>query len=118
MTGNVFPIFFGVWILLAIVGFLLFYLNRNVAFKRRYLPWFLGLTGVLFIGFMLASGTPKFLVLIIAPVAALIMYMNVKGIQFCDACGRTLIEQMSFSRPEFCSKCGASLRKKSNPDGE
>jgi len=38
MADDLFPIFFGAWIVLGIAAFALFYVNRDVAFKRRYFP--------------------------------------------------------------------------------
>ena len=109
MTGPIIPIFFGAWILLGVAGFWLFYVNRNVEFKRRYFPWYAGAGGVLFVGFGAATGLPPLALAIMAPFVALIMYLNVRATQFCSACGRTVVQQMPFSRARFCSKCGASL---------
>jgi hypothetical protein len=109
MADRIFPIFFGVWILLGIAGFWLFYVSRNVAFKRKYFPWYVGLAGVLFVSFGAVMGLPFLAVAIMVPFVALITYMNLRATQFCGACGRTVIQQMPFSRSEFCSKCGAPL---------
>src|SRR5947208_16732928 len=111
---QIFPIFIGVWIMLSIVGFLLFYVSKNAAFKRRYSPWFAGLTGLLFIGIVTATAIPLAMLAIMIPFVALITYLNIRGTQFCGACGRTMIQQMPFSRADFCSKCGAPLRDKRN----
>jgi hypothetical protein len=116
MTADqVFPFFFAVWILLGVSGFILFYVKRDAAFKHKYFPWYVCLAGALFLGFVAASGAPFTILAFMAPFIALITFLNLRGTQFCDACGRTIIQQMPFSRPEFCSKCGASLRGPSGP---
>ena len=105
---------FILWILLGVAGFSLFYVSRNVAFKRKYFPWYVALVGALFLGFAAAVGIPVPVLAVMTPVVALIAYLNLRATQFCSSCGRTIIQQMFFSRPEFCSKCGALLR---DPDG-
>ena len=99
--------FFVFWMALAVAGFLLFYVNKNVAFKRRYFSWYLALAGVLFVCLVLGTGGAAGLWLVV-PAIALITFMNIHLTRFCDACGRTIIGQM-FSRPKFCPKCGAAL---------
>ena len=116
MTADqVVPILFGVWILLSVSGFVLFYLKRDAAFKRKYYPWYICLAGVLFLCFAAATGVPFAVLAFMTPFIVLITFLNLRGTQFCDACGRTIIQQAPFSRPEFCSKCGASLRRPSGP---
>ena len=88
-ADDIFPIFFVVWILLGISGSVLFYGRRDVAFKRKYFPWYVCLAGVLFLGFVAAMGVPLPLLALMAPFVALITYMNLRGTHFCDACGRT-----------------------------
>ena len=110
MADRVSAVFMAVWVILGIVGFGLFHLNRRAAFKRRYFKWYLILVGVLFLGFMGAAGFPWPVLVIAALALSLITYMNIRGTQFCSACGRTVVMQAFFSRAEFCSRCGASLR--------
>ena len=112
MRDDLFPFFFAFWALLAIAGFLLFYVSNNAAFKRRYFPWFAGSTGLLFVGGAAAMGMPVVMLAIMLPFVALITYLNIRGTQFCEACGKTLLQQMPFSRAEFCSRCGAPLGEK------
>ena len=117
MAHQIFPIFVGVWILLGLGGFWLFSVSRNVAFKRKYFPWYVGLAGVLFIGFGAAMGVHPLGMAIMVPSVVLITFLNLRATQFCDACGRTVVQQMPFSRAEFCSKCGARLGDRSARSG-
>ena len=109
MKAGMFPVFFVVWISLGFAGFFLFYLSKDVTFKKRYFPWYLVLTGFLFIVFGLSMGLPLTIMYIMVPAVALITFLNIRSTKFCDACGRTIIDQNWFSKVEFCSKCGAKL---------
>jgi hypothetical protein len=112
-VGNaeqVFPVFAGVWLALGLVSAGFLFLSKNVRLKRRLWPPFLVLTGVLFVGFTWAMGAvPGQGMLVVVPLVALIIYLNLRAVQFCDSCGVTVLSQNPFSRPAFCSKCGARL---------
>jgi len=108
--NSIFPIFFVVWVFLSIGSALFFLLNRNAPLKRRVLPPFLISTGVIFIGFVWLSGAPPAFLLIAVPGVALISFLNIRCIKFCDACGRTIHNQNPFSPSKFCSKCGAPIQ--------
>ena len=106
---DIFPVFFVVWIVLGITGFFLFYVSKNVQFKRKYFPWYVILGGVIFVLFGLGMGLPVAMLFIMLPVVTLITLLNIKSTRFCDNCGRTIINQMWFSKVEYCAKCGAKL---------
>jgi len=112
IIGNpdrVFPIFFGVWVILGAASFYLFYISKDVERKKRLFKPFLAVTGVLFLGFIWAMGFPPFILAIAAPMTVLIMYLNSRMIRFCDQCGGTTMQQMPFSPPKHCTHCGARL---------
>jgi hypothetical protein len=46
---------------------------------------------------------------VLAPAVALITFLNLRSVKFCNTCGKTLINQIPFTAPKFCSKCGAKL---------
>jgi len=105
----IFPIFFGFWVLgLFAAGF--FFLNRNAQLKRKVWPPFVVAAGVLFAGFVWATGAPAEVLVIVVPVVALITTWNLRAVQFCNNCGATIMSQNPLSRPAFCSKCGTSLK--------
>ena len=99
------------WIPLGIASLLFFFLNRNAALKRKVLPIFATVVGILFGAFVfyMTRGS-LFALALIVPMIVLITVINIRTTRFCDACGRTLIRQSLFSRPGFCSQCGAPLR--------
>ena len=104
------PVFIVVWIVLGLFSAGFFLLNKNAQLKRKVLPPFVVGTGILFAGFMLATGAPWEVMLIFGPAIALITFLNLRSITFCNSCGATLMNQNPFSKPAFCSKCGASLK--------
>ena len=108
---RIFPIFFGVWIVLGIASAAFFFLNHNAALKRKVFPPFVIFIGVLFLAFVILMGfaRDRFFFVVMVPFVALITFLNIRSTRFCDACGKTLVSQNPFSRRKFCSKCGADL---------
>ena len=109
MRQDLFPIFFVIWVALGVAGFFLFYVSKNVQFKKRFFPWYVILAGVLFISFTLVMGFPLGVLYFMVPAVALITFLNIKSTKFCGNCGRTVINQMWFTKVEYCEKCGAKL---------
>ena len=109
MRQETFPIFFVVWIALGVAGFFLFYVSRNVQFKKKYFPWYVILAGVLFVFYALGMGLPSEMLYFMVPVVVLITFLNIRSTKFCDNCGRTIFKQTWFTRVEYCAKCGAKL---------
>ena len=123
LGGIVTVCFVGTWIVLAIVGFFLFYFGKDAAFKRKWFPRYIVLVGVLFVFFVatqsvVSSGSLGSLgiLVVIVPAVYLISYMNIRTTKFCNKCGTTLINMNPFSPMKFCSKCGAGLDAKAADD--
>jgi hypothetical protein len=115
-------LFVGTWIVLGIIGFVVFFLGKDTALKRKWFPRFTVLVGMLFVFFsttIAVLGSETWLSLgimvITVPAVSLISYLNIKMTKFCDRCGATLINSNWFSPMRFCSKCGAALDNK--PEG-
>lgn len=104
-SEQVFPVFFGVWVLLGLFSASFFFLSKNAHLKRKVWPPFIVITGILFAGFVWAMGF-----LIVIPAVALITFLNLRAVQFCNSCGATIMTQNPLSKPMFCSKCGAGLK--------
>ncbi|MAN80400.1 MAG: hypothetical protein CMF64_08405 [Magnetovibrio sp.] len=69
----------------------------------------------MFAGFVYSVSQSFGILLFMGIPLALITYLNIKTIRFCQACGRTVMPQMG-SAPKFCAKCGAELLESSRPD--
>ena len=107
---QIFPVFAGVWVVLGLFSAGFLFLSKNAQLKRKLWPPFLILTGVLFVGFIWAMGAiPWQGMLVAVPLVALITYLNLRAVQFCDSCGSTVMSQNPFPLPAFCSKCGSKL---------
>ncbi|MCU6434368.1 hypothetical protein LPB67_11350 [Undibacterium sp. Jales W-56] len=107
---QVFPVFLVIWALLGGSGAAFFFFNRNAALKRKVLPFFVVLAGLLFLGFIFYTDASTESLYLAVPMVTLITFLNIRTIRFCDACGRTERSQSPFSLPKFCSKCGAAMK--------
>lgn len=101
----------GIWTTLGLAGTAFFFFGKDAALKRRLWPPYLIVTGVLFLVVVWMIDFPQQAMYVALPAVALITILNVKSAQFCDGCGKTLMNQNILSKAEFCSKCGASLSK-------
>jgi predicted membrane protein len=109
VMDRMFSIFFGVWVVLALIGFYLFYINKNASFKRRFFPVFIISAGLLMIIFTLLLGVSLQMLFIVVPAVVLITYLNIRATKFCPQCGRTVHNGTWFHRLEYCPYCGAEL---------
>ena len=106
---KVFPIFFGTWVVLGIISFLLFFVSKNATLKRKLWPPFVIGIGILFAVFVYLMGFPIETFAIMGPAIILITFLNLRNMKFCDSCGKSIMSQNPFSRMEYCPKCGAKL---------
>lgn len=106
---QIFPIFVGVWVVLGIFSYGVFFVGKNAALKRKYWPPFVIVTGALFIAFAYSMGFGGSSLYVMVPAVALISFLNIRNTRFCDACGQTVVSQNFLVKQEFCSKCGANL---------
>ncbi len=115
-AGIVPVLFVATWVVLGVTGFIVFFLSRDAAFKRKWFPRYIVLTGVLFVLFvsaMTVAGSNSFaslwMLVFVVPALTLICYLNLKFTKFCGKCGATIVDHNWFSPTRFCSKCGAKL---------
>jgi hypothetical protein len=100
----IFRTFLPAWIvLLAMVS--LFYWKGSLAAKRRFHPYVVAGGALIFLGFVTVIMPPSTFV-VIAPVVALVSFLNYKITKFCNGCGATVIQPPRWSEPPTCTKCG------------
>src|SRR5439155_26967328 len=85
---RLFPLFVKIWLVLIGSATAFFYFSKNGALKRRVLPVFVVIFGVLFFGFMVIMGAPLPFLVLGATAVILTIIINVKSRRFCDACGK------------------------------
>jgi hypothetical protein len=107
---EIFPIFFGTWVVLGAISFAIFFLGKNATLKRKLWPPFVIGAGILFVVFGYFMGFRGSTLYFIVPAVAVISILNLRATRFCDDCGKTIINQNFLAKPEFCSKCGAKLQ--------
>ena len=107
---EIFLIFFGTWVVLGLVSFLIFFVGKNAELKRKLWPPFVIGAGALFIFFVYMMSFGGEILLIMIPAVIVITFLNLRATKFCDSCGKTIINQNFFVKPEFCSKCGSKLK--------
>ena len=111
----------GIYVALWVVGWVVFYPGRNVAFKRWLWPrYFLGATvlpALTATAAVFASGSVwgvvVFVLILPAAVSMLscMWFCGMKFVRFCHQCGVPAVPR----RPEperFCMRCGADLDEK------
>jgi hypothetical protein len=100
----VFRMFLAVWI--ALLGAVsLFYWKGSLATKRRFHPYVVAGGALIFLGFVTVVMPPSTFV-VIAPVVALVSFLNYKITKFCNGCGATVIQPPPWREPPTCTKCG------------
>lgn len=105
----VFVIIMGLFVALGIAGSIIFLVGKNVPFKKKYFPWYVISIGVLFALSIIVTGMDFIPLIIFIAIIALITYINLRAIKFCNSCGKTIINQTWYSKVSFCSNCGAKL---------
>jgi hypothetical protein len=102
--------FFPIWGILGIGTFVFYSFNRNVTLKRKIHPWLVSGIGFVFWLFIIWVGFPLPICIGALLVIALITILNIKMIQFCDHCGKT-IQSGGFSKIKYCPKCGNEINR-------
>lgn len=96
------------WMLLAVIGLLIFGVNPNNEFKKKYFRAWIIFGGVAFIVFAFGIGFPVLLVLfLVLPMVTLVTYINYKISRICGNCGR--YNQKISSEKLYCRDCGAEI---------
>jgi hypothetical protein len=109
MRQDIFSTSTVLWVALVAAGIYLFYVSKDVRFKRRYLPRYIVLIGALCIYSTVRAGFPLEMMYFIVPAVALVTFLNIRALKFCDSCGRTIVNRTVFTETEYCPKCGAKL---------
>jgi predicted RNA-binding Zn-ribbon protein involved in translation (DUF1610 family) len=84
-----------------------FFFGRSSAqVKRKAFRWYIGIGGLLVLGWLWIGIGPQCL-LVAIPAFAVSAYLALKTTQFCESCGKVLVNQ--YVRAKYCPRCGADL---------
>ena len=108
-SDQTYTIFFAVWVILVGVSVYFFVISTDVERKRKNFKPFLTFSGLLFLGFLWTQDLPAAILAMAVAMVLLIIFLNIRMIRFCDSCGKTVFNRLSFSTPRFCSHCGEKL---------
>jgi hypothetical protein len=106
--GNPLLPLFGVWIGYLALG-LLFYRGDNADLKRQLWPVYSAGFGACFLWLCWRIGVLHDFGLILVPAAALISWLNARGVRFCGKCGMMYRRRGFMPFPAQCGKCGGPL---------
>ncbi|HEY7060299.1 MAG TPA: hypothetical protein VII06_02385 [Chloroflexota bacterium] len=91
-------------------AWLLFKRSHDAPLKRKVYRIAVPTGAALVLLFILATAWPNFVVMLIAVAfMASIVWLNIRSVRFCDACGAMARNQSPFGRPGHCPDCGAPL---------
>jgi len=76
-----------------VISFVIFFLGKNAALKRKLWPPFVIGTGLLFVFFVYLMGFGDQAMYMMVPAVILITFLNLRATKFCDSCGKTIINQ-------------------------
>lgn len=97
-------------IVLDLASLALLHVSRSGTFGRKYFPMYAALRAGLLLGIGVGLEVPGVVLALVISVLTLFSYVQLRRLQFCETCGRTVPRQRPSSEPEFCVRCGASLQ--------
>ncbi len=109
-SEELFPMFIGVWFVLGLISYFIFFVSNNAGRKKKLWIPFIIVTGASFIGFAYLMGFGGQHLYLIVPMVVFTSFVNIRSTKFCDACGKTNVSQGLFSPAKFCNKCGEALK--------
>lgn len=113
---TIFPIFMGFLAVMGLSSFLMFHVNKDASFKRKYFPVAMIFMGIVVAGFFTIIVPAWEGLLIVYPAIVLISYLNNRMTKFCGKCGATNYNRMFFLSMNYCQKCGEPFDKNSERD--
>ena len=110
-TGDMVFLFIFFWVLFIGVRLAIFSINMDIAVKKRIWPIAIIGLGCALLGLAWLLNFPVRGYYALVPAVAAIIFTNLRGFYFCEACGRMLAHKKILSAPEKCAKCGAELNR-------
>ena len=92
-----------------VVGLYVLYGNHSATFKRKWYRRLMIVNGVFFLVLLAASVRDLFLLLLVLPVLAWIVFGSLRFTKFCEWCGSTVRTNLPFIDKKHCPRCGSDL---------
>lgn len=99
------------WVLFIGVRLAIFSINIDIRTKKKVWPIVIIGLGCMLLGLAYLLKFPVRGYFILVPAVAAIIFINLRGFYFCEACGRMLAHKKILSKPIECEKCGAELQR-------
>ncbi len=108
-TGDIVFLLVFFWILFVGARLAVFSIKVDINIKKRLWPLLIIGLGCLLLLTAWLLDFPRAGYVILVPIVVAILFTNLRGFYFCEACGRMMAYKNIFSKPGTCSKCGARL---------
>lgn len=100
-------VFSGIFAVLLVLAYLVFYRGRDAVRKRQWLPYFAALPGLVFLTFIYLLRAPVTVYYVAVPGVACITFLNIRMTRFCGECGAHLFLRGRLAKMARCPRCGA-----------
>jgi hypothetical protein len=110
--GLLWIIWFVSFVVIGVVSIQYFRTYPDVNVKRQFHRWWTIGYGVTFFLLIAVGMGASPSLLLFGPFIALIIYLNIRNITFCEACGKSVYNYFLVSKAEYCARCGARLPRK------
>ncbi|MFQ5356109.1 MAG: hypothetical protein ACE5DY_06430 [Mariprofundaceae bacterium] len=108
-TGDIIFLLIFFWVLFVGARLAVFSLKIDIRIKKRIWPILIVGLGCLLLGTAWLLKFPLNGYYILAPAIAAIVFTNLRGFYFCEACGRMLAHKNILTAPVKCERCGSDL---------
>ena len=104
-------VFLGIffWGMFVVARVFIFAAKIDVQVKNKVLPAIILSLGATILATAYGFQVPTSVYVILVPITALIVFINLRGFYFCEKCERMIAHKDVFKKPEKCTNCRASL---------
>jgi len=104
-------VFLGIffWGMFVVARVFIFAAKIDVQVKRKVWPVIILSLGATILATAYGFHVPTSVYVILVPITALIVFINLRGFYFCEKCERMIAHKDVFKKPEKCTNCKASL---------
>ena len=109
LSGVTFYIFVGLVAALVLAWLAFFLVNKDAALKRRVWRYGVPIIAAVFGLLIVAPSNSPTMVFFTMLAVGFVVFVNLRQVKFCDACGATLYNTNWSRKMETCPRCDAQL---------